>query len=54
MKTPKKASVNKLVTRFDNELKRLLIEDLKAIRASQTKFIKTPPQGLNESSLSAA
>ncbi|MEO7213955.1 hypothetical protein [Mucilaginibacter sp.] len=32
MKTYKKPATSKLVTRFDNELRSLLMEDLKALR----------------------
>ncbi|EHQ29573.1 hypothetical protein [Mucilaginibacter paludis] len=54
MKTYKPTSVSKLVDRFDNELKRLLMEDLSAIRASQAKFINNIQQGIKTDSLSAA
>ena len=33
MKTYKKPSISKLVARFDNELKNILINDLKAVKA---------------------
>jgi hypothetical protein len=33
MKTYKKPATSKLITRFDNELKNLLMEDLKTFRA---------------------
>ena len=38
MKTDKKPATSKLLTRFDNELKNLLMEDLKAFKA-RTQFI---------------
>jgi len=37
MKTYNKPATSKLVTRFDNELKNLLMEDLKAFR-NRNKF----------------
>ncbi len=44
MKTFKKTSVTKLVARFDNELKNLLLSDLQAIRATKDKIVKTMKQ----------
>lgn len=38
MKTYNKPSTSKLVTRFDNELKNLLMEDLKTFR-ERNKFV---------------
>lgn len=35
MKTPKKSPVNKLIVRFDNELKDILMRDLLAIRTTR-------------------
>lgn len=32
MKTPKKTTVSKLIVRFDNELKRILMNDIYALR----------------------
>jgi hypothetical protein len=39
MKTNRKPSTNKLVARFDNELKIILTNDLKAIKAKTSQFI---------------
>jgi hypothetical protein len=36
MKTFKKASVKKLVTRFDNDLKAILLNDIKTLRTKAT------------------
>ncbi|SDQ01205.1 hypothetical protein SAMN05428975_5644 [Mucilaginibacter sp. OK268] len=33
MKTTKKPSISKLITNFDNQLKRIIMNDLKAIKA---------------------
>jgi hypothetical protein len=33
MKTTKKTSISKLITNFDNQLKRIIMNDLKAIKA---------------------
>ena len=41
MKTFKKTSVIKLVTRFDNELRDLLMNDLKAIRSAKSPILKS-------------
>jgi hypothetical protein len=41
MKTPKKLSVSKLLTRFDNELKNIIMNDLKALKEAQNKFLIT-------------
>jgi hypothetical protein len=53
MKTYNKPSTSKLVARFDNELKNLLMEDLKAFR-SKNKFINSNNQAPVQQSLSAA
>lgn len=50
MKTNKKSSVSKLVAKFDNELKNLLMEDLKALKEAKNQFFN----GIKSSSLSAA
>ncbi|GAA4319449.1 hypothetical protein GCM10023149_18130 [Mucilaginibacter gynuensis] len=39
MKTYKKPSVSKLVARFDNELKNILMNDLKAIKAAKDQLL---------------
>ncbi len=41
MKTYKHASTSKLVTRFDNELVKIIRNDLKAIRAAKTQFLNS-------------
>ena len=51
MKTYNKPSTSKLVTRFDNELRNLLMEDLKAFR-SKNKFAAANKQA--QQSLTAA
>jgi hypothetical protein len=38
MKTNKKPSTNKLITGFDNQLKRIIMNDLKALKA-KTSFL---------------
>jgi hypothetical protein len=40
MKTTKKPSINKLVASFDNQLKKIIMNDLKAIKA-KTQFLPT-------------
>ncbi|RKR81945.1 hypothetical protein BDD43_2107 [Mucilaginibacter gracilis] len=51
MKTYKTTSVSQLVASFDNELKNLLLDDLKAIKTAKQKLINA---GLNQGSLTAA
>jgi hypothetical protein len=53
MKTYNKPSTSKLVARFDNELKNLLMEDLKAFR-SKNKFITSNNQAPVQENLAAA
>ncbi len=43
MKTYNKPSTSKLVARFDNELKNLLMEDIKAFR-ERNKFVTSNKQ----------
>lgn len=44
MKTHKNASTNKLVARFDKELKVLLLNDLKTLRGVNSQFIQSNTQ----------
>jgi len=39
MKSYKKPSVSKLVARFDKELKNLLMDDLKALKAAKNQLM---------------
>jgi hypothetical protein len=39
MKTNRKLSTSKLVARFDNELKMLLMNDLKSIKAKNARLL---------------
>jgi len=41
MKSQKLTPANKLVKRFDNELKRLLLSDLISIKTAQKKLVNT-------------
>jgi hypothetical protein len=54
MKTYSKPSISKLVTRFDNELKNMLLEDLKNVRSAKNQLIDTIKQSINTKGLSAA
>ena len=54
MKTYNKPSISKLVTRFDNELKNMLLEDLKNVRSAKNQLIDTIKQSINAKGLSAA
>jgi hypothetical protein len=47
MKTYNKPATSKLVARFDNELKNLLMADLKAFR-ERTQFIKSNKQATQQ------
>ena len=40
MKNNQKPAVSKLVARFDNELRNLIMEDLRAIRGVKNHFLK--------------
>lgn len=53
MKTYTKTATSKLVTRFDNELKNLLMEDLKAFR-ERTQFLPSNKQDAVQQQLKAA
>jgi len=45
MKAQKKSTVNKLIARFDNELKNILMNDLSAVR--NARLINTIQHNLN-------
>jgi len=53
MKAYKKISTSKLVTRFDNELKNLLMKDLKSFK-SQNPFYSRNQQEAVQQTLTAA
>jgi hypothetical protein len=44
MKTLKKTSVNRLLIRFDNELKSLLVSDLNNVRSIKNQFLHSNHQ----------
>jgi hypothetical protein len=55
MKTERKPSISKLVTRFDNELKNMLLEDLRNVKNAKNILINSIKQSINaKGSLSAA
>ncbi|MBW4890997.1 hypothetical protein KXQ82_14815 [Mucilaginibacter sp. HMF5004] len=54
MKTFKKTSVSKLLVRFDNDLKTILMNDLKAIRSAKSELLNSIKQGMEPDTLSAA
>ncbi|MDT3402998.1 hypothetical protein [Mucilaginibacter terrae] len=55
MKTTTKAPISKIVKRFDNELKALLMEDLKAVKSAKNQLIDTIKQSISsKKGLSAA
>ncbi|MVN90991.1 hypothetical protein [Mucilaginibacter aquatilis] len=55
MKTNSKTPISKLVARFDNELKALLMEDLKTVKNAKDQLIDTIKQSINtKKGLSAA
>jgi hypothetical protein len=53
MKTYKKPAASKLLTRFDNELKNLLMDDLKSFMA-KNPFLARRKQAMAQQSLSVA
>ena len=44
MKTFKKTSANRLLTRFDNELKTLLVSDLNHVKTIKAQFLHSNQQ----------
>lgn len=54
MKTYSKTSISKLVTRFDNELKNMLLEDLKNVKTAKDQLVDKIKQSINTKGLSAA
>ena len=53
MKTYKKTSTSKLAQRFDNELKNLIMEDLRSFK-SRNQFLSLNKQDVAQQTLSAA
>ena len=47
MKAYKTPSATKMITRFDNQLKKIILNDLKAIRAVQAKIANMQTQQLS-------
>jgi len=54
MKSYNKPSISKLVTRFDNELKNMLLEDLKNVKNAKSQLIDSIKQSIQSKGLSAA
>jgi hypothetical protein len=54
MRTYKKIAVNKLVARFDNELRNILMNDLKTMKCVKNQIANTIKHGLNQDNLSVA
>jgi|GEM_PF-3544062 len=55
MKTTTTTPISKIVKRFDNELKALLMEDLKTVRNAKDQLIDSIKQSIsNKKGLSAA
>jgi hypothetical protein len=54
METNTKPSISKLVTSFDNELKAMLLEDLKKVKNTKDQLLASIKQSLNVKALSAA
>ena len=53
MKAYKKISTSKLVTRFDDELKNLLMEDLRSFKA-KNQFLNLNQRAIAQQTLTAA
>ncbi|CAM3918244.1 hypothetical protein MUGA111182_17150 [Mucilaginibacter galii] len=47
MKNSTKPSITKLVNRFDNELKAMLLEDLKNVRSAKNQLIDSIKQSIS-------
>ncbi len=54
MKTQKTTSISKLVSRFDNELKKLIMQDLKSINSTKNQVMDKIAQSVAGNRLSAA
>jgi hypothetical protein len=54
MKSYKKSSTTKLVTRFDNELRRLLLNDLNNVRGVKDQYAHSNLQARAQARLSVA
>jgi hypothetical protein len=54
MKTFKKASVRKLVTRFDNDLKAILLNDIKMLRTAKVTLLNGIKPSMAPDNLSVA
>lgn len=56
MKSSSQPSISKLVNRFDNELKAMLLEDLKNVRSAKNQLLDTIKQSISakKTGLSAA
>lgn len=54
MRNYRTPSVSKMVKRFDNELKNLLLEDLKTVKNAKNKIIDSLTQNITGHTFSAA
>jgi len=54
MKTNSKTSISRLLNSFDNELKNLLMDDLRGIKKAKKKLMESLAQTVNNNTLSAA
>jgi len=56
MKNSRQPSISKLVNRFDNELKAMLLEDLKNVKSAKSQLLDSIKQSISAKgkSLSAA
>jgi hypothetical protein len=54
MRNYRTPSVSKMVKRFDNELKTLLLEDLKTVKSAKNKIIDSLTQNLVGQTFTAA
>ena len=54
MKTLNKKTVSKMISNFDNELKHIIIADLKAIRGAKNQLMSSIKQGMEADKLSVA
>jgi hypothetical protein len=54
MRTYSQPSISKLVARFDNELKNLLLQDLASAKQAKDQLVNTIKQKISKKGLSAA
>jgi hypothetical protein len=54
MKTNTKPSISKLVARFDDQLRNIIMQDLQAIKNAKSQLVNTISQAAQNNTLTAA